>query len=271
MGGVVARAEGNAARHGRTAHAGHRLQRVEQRAIEQRRFAVERILLRRRSKLEGDQAVRVETERRALQVRQCLNEQAGANQQNCRKRDFGGGEAVAEPSAHATVQSASALLQHVVQIHLGRAPRRRDPKEQPCGDRQPDRKRQHRTIEMHTLHRKNIRRQCAVDRVHGPARTGETRHAADHRERHALREQLAQQPRAARTHRRAHGHFPLPRGRACQQQIRNIRASNQKHKADGAQKHEQSSLELRTDERVEKGDEVDAPVAHFGILLADPR
>src|SRR3981189_1035146 len=57
-----------------------------------------------------------------------------------------------------------------------------------------------------------------------PVRDEQTRGAADDREQHALGEQLANEPRPARAHRRANADFFFSRRRLREQQIRETHA-----------------------------------------------
>src|SRR5205807_7001649 len=105
----------------------------------------------------------------------------------------------------------------------------------------------------------------------GGERGGDSESAAEQRQRKAFGEQLTKQPGAARAHRRADGDFFLPRGRPGEQQIRDVRARDQQNERDRRQQDEQSRLQRRADERVEEGDETDAPVLHLGVLRGDSR
>ena len=95
--------------------------------------------------------------------------------------------------------------------------------------------------------------------------------AANRREHEALDEQLTEQPPAARAERGADRHFLLPLQRPREQQIRDVRADDHQHEEHRPEQHEQRRPQLRADERVGERDQVDAPVLHLRILLADAR
>ena len=65
------------------------------------------------------------------------------------------------------------------------------------------------------------------------------RNAADEGEQRAFRQQLANQPAAARAERRAHRELASTRRCARQQQIADVRAHHQKEETDDAEQHQQ--------------------------------
>ena len=66
----------------------------------------------------------------------------------------------------------------------------------------------------------------------------QTQNAAGHRQHHAFRKKLPDNPAASGSHRDANRNLPFPARRARQQQIGDIRAGNQQHQADRTQKNQ---------------------------------
>ena len=73
------------------------------------------------------------------------------------------------------------------------------------------------------------------------------RDAAQKCEHHAFGEQLAHHPLPSGTESRAHGHFPLPSGGTCQQQVRDVRAGNQENQQARSEQHKQSAAHIADD------------------------
>src|SRR5436309_1188147 len=86
-------------RDGRASHAGYGFERVEHRAIEQRRVVAQWIFVHWRRELERQQAPRFEPEPRMLQVEKRLNQQSRADEQHRRQGELGGGKAGPHPHA----------------------------------------------------------------------------------------------------------------------------------------------------------------------------
>ena len=76
----------------------------------------------------------------------------------------------------------------------------------------------------------------------------EAEHAAGERQHDALGQQLADDAAAAGADRRADRDLAPPAGRAHQQQVRDVRARDQQHEADGAGEHRAASAHV-ADER----------------------
>ena len=67
---------------------------------------------------------------------------------------------------------------------------------------------------------------------------------AERRQAQAFRHQLTYQASATRPERQPHGHLAVPRGRACEQQVPEVRAGNQQHQGRCAEQHEQRLAEI---------------------------
>jgi hypothetical protein len=150
-------------------------------------------------------------------------------------------------------------------------PRRRNAEERARQHGDAEGKQQNDRVDADVRNRQQVRRQDRVDAANRPHGADHANHTANERQRQAFDQQLPQQSRPARAHRRAYRNLPLSRGGASEQQVRDIRTRDEKDAADGAEQHEQTRAELRTHERVGHRQEADAPVLHLGILLSDPR
>ena len=259
-------AERDTARRAGSAHAWCRSQRLEQRAIEHNAL-LDRIFRARQRDLEGQQTIGLKPEADVLQAQQALGQQPGPDQQNRRERELHGGEAVAQAWAR-TARRARHLFQDLVQVGLRRMERRRDAEQQTGRDRQHQREQQHRRVDADFGHRQQVRRHHRVDRVHTPERREQSHGATDRRQHQTFDEQLTQQPSAAGADGGADGDLFLPRGRAREQQVRDIRGRDQQHAADRAQQHDEPGLQLRVHEEVVEIHQLDSPLLRLRILLA---
>ena len=80
---------------------------------------------------------------------------------------------------------------------------------------------------------------------------------AQHR---AFGHQLPDDPCAARAERLSHRDLPLARDRAREQQVRDVRAGDQQHEADGAEEHEERRPDISR-QRVSSGTTAIAPAS----------
>jgi hypothetical protein len=91
------------------------------------------------------------------------------------------------------------------------------------------------------------------------ARTTDRR-GADDRQDQTFDQQLPDETPASGAERRTDPHFALTGGRAGQQQVRDIRAGNQQHDADGPEQHQHPGPGRRTDQIILKRTHADEPV-----------
>jgi hypothetical protein len=214
--------------------------------------------------------VRIEPDWRALQLEQRLNEQSRADEEDGCERQFRGREAVAQSRTRRAARRTSGQPERRVQIGGG-TPRRREPEEQAGEQCHSERVDQHGRVDRHVGNRQQVRRQRAIDHADGPDRARDARGAANRRQHDALDEELPQQPAAARADRRSDGDLLLPCCRAREQQIGDVRASDQQHESDRAEQDEQRGLELRRHECLAERDQPRAPFPYFRELAAQAR
>ncbi len=95
---------------------------------------------------------------------------------------------------------------------------------------------QHGAVDAHGVEARQVRRVQPRQRPRAGPREHEPGQAAAGRQHEALGRELPQEPRAAGAERAAHRHLALARGRAREEQVRDVRARDQQHEAD---RHEQ--------------------------------
>src|SRR5205823_2109199 len=128
-----------------------------------------------------------------LQLEEALNQQARADQEHRRQRQFSGHERVAQQRPRATRRGSSSLLQHGIQIRRGGLAGRRQAEQQPRSQRDADGEQQDGGIHSEIVYRQQIRGHRRFHGTHRPGRRANARAAAQKRQQQALRQQLAQQ------------------------------------------------------------------------------
>ena len=89
-------------------------------------------------------------------------------------------------------------------------------------------------------------RHHAEQQIADPDREHQSDDAAGDREHEALGERLADQPAASGAERQPHRDLLLPRRRAAQQQVGDVRARDQQHEADHGHQHEERRAARRS-------------------------
>ena len=127
------------------------------------------------------------------------------------------------------------------------------------------------------MHRRQAGAAPLPKRLDAPERHQQTQTATGQGKQHAFREQLAGNPPASGSERGADGHLPLPRGRAREQEVGDVRAGDEQDKRDRAQQHEQRSLHIADDLLVQADQRQDtiaaaaaSPLAALAALAARP-
>ena len=151
-------------------------------------------------------------------------------------------------------RTAPTFLQRTGHRASGRLERRRRADEQPGHQRDADRERDDGAVHPHFAEARDAERLETGQRVAAPGRDEKPRHRADHRQQQAFRQQLADEPPAAGAERRPHRELALARGRACEQQVGDVRARDEQHEADGAQQQQQRGPRVFDDVAVQRGD-----------------
>ena len=115
---------------------------------------------------------------------------------------------------------------------------RRKPEDHACRHGHGKREEQHERIDGHLARTRQAGR---IGARAAPARrrraSSKPERAACQRQQHTFGHELPEQPSAAGAERRAHGKFAMARFGAGQQQVRQIRAGDEQHEADGDLQH----------------------------------
>ena len=205
-----------------------------------------------------------------------LGHQHRANHQRHGQRNLRHRKNAAQLVAACAKRAAAACLQLVHQIHAQRFSRRRKSRHHAGQARQQQREPQRAAVDGNARPARHVMRDPLRHRPqrHLQIQAGKNHPAqrAKQRQQHILRQQLAQNPHAARAQRRAHGHFRPPRQPARHLQIRHIGANHQQHKQGGA--HNQLVVHRRqvAVDDVQQRLHLRAPAAIAGrIRLCQPR
>ena len=172
-----------------------------------------------------------------LDVQEASDEQRGADQQRQRQRHLDDDEGVAQAIAHAAAAGATAaVLERAGEIACCRLQCGREAEQNACqhghGDREHHDARVHRPFNVVRNHHR--RRDGGDQGFEAAIRDEQAERRAQQAEEHALRQQLAHQPRSTGAERRPDGHLPLPAGRPREQQVGDVGARNQEHQHHGA-------------------------------------
>ena len=189
------------------------------------------VLRARQTIFQGEQVLRLEPDVGLEQFAEAANQQAGRDQEQDRERDLRDDESAAHPiPARAAAAAASAFFQSGLQLRARQLQRRHET-EQPAGDdREREREEKDAGVDRGVLRADKILRQLEQS-PQAPVRQEHARAAAGQPEDRCFRQQLPDESPAARAQRGAHGHFPLPREAAGQQQVRQVRARDQQNRS----------------------------------------
>ena len=206
--------------------------------MNERIAAGSRVGRRRQRDAEREQAVGLETDRHARQAREALEQQAGADEQHQRQRDLGDHERVAR-SAPRRRRAAAAALQRVDRRLAGGERRGDQAEDEAGGQRDREREREHAAVDgdLGSARQAAQRRRRRGRRSRTRAARRATPPVSD--EQQALAAHPARQVPAAGAEREPHRRLVRSRGRANEQQVRDVGARDQQHEADGAHQHEQ--------------------------------
>ncbi len=189
---------------------------------------------------------------------EAADQQPSADQQDQRKRQFGNHQQAAQPvprqiQTAIALSAAAAGFERGVQIHFHGAPGRREAEQHAGGQRNAERKRQHRAVDADILQARDIAGIHGAHDHKAGRGNDQSGGAAEDRQQNALGQQLPHQPLPARTQRGADGDFLFASRRARQQQVGHVGAGDQQDQRDRAEQHQQRA----------------AHVAHHLLLQAD--
>ncbi len=156
------------------------------------------------------------------------------------KRDLRGGKRRAEPGRGLGAGGLARLaLQCRRQVGPRRVDGREQAEEQARADRQRSRKQQHFRVERQLNELLRVVGQDRDDQIQRPSRDHQAGDAAEHRQDQRFGEQLHDELPPARAKRQPHRHLGGTRGRARQQQVRDVRAGDDQHQAGHAEQERQ--------------------------------
>ena len=135
------------------------------------------------------------------------------------------------------------------------AERRNQAEQEAREDRRPERKRQHTAVDLDVPEKIwKVLGQDEDEQPDAPEGEHQTDGAGDERQQQVLRQELPEQPTAVGTGRGAKGQLLLPCHTGGEQQVGDVRASNQQHEAHSAQEKRQGVLRLTEEGVVEEHD-----------------
>ena len=179
-----------------------------------------------------EQVIRLEAGRHVLQAGKALEHQAGPYEQQHGQRDLGGDERAAHPPDPGTAgRAACSFVQHLPQVELRGAQRRRQAENETGADRDREGEPENRRVQSDRKHRRQRIRGQPEQRSKGAPGQEQPDDGPQERQQHALGEQLADDARPAGPHGGPDGDLPAAGGRARQQQVRDVGAGDEKHEA----------------------------------------
>jgi hypothetical protein len=204
-------------------------------------------------------AAGVEAEVHTLQRQRGANQQAGADQQHQRQRDFRHDQQLSSAIVRDPHATAAATAQHPMRVGARGSPRWHQAEQQAAahgdGDGDADRQR----IEPGLFEARHALGREPDKGVDGDEGEEQAAGGPERRQHQALGQQLPHDPAAARAHCRSHRQFLRAHRTARQQQVGDIAAGDQQHQADGTEQDEQLLAIV--------ADEVAGEVEHRGAAL----
>ena len=130
------------------------------------------------------------------------------------------------------------MIEETVYFRARGLERRDDSEENAGDDRQQHRESEHGEIELDVLGPRDSGRPESDERFDSEMRQAKTEHRARSAEQQTLGQQLRDEPPASRAERFANRHFFLPRRRAGEHEVGDVRAGNQQNESYCGQHHE---------------------------------
>ena len=207
----------------------------------------------------GQQSLGLEARVDAAQRREALEHQARADQQDDGEGDLRDDESLAEdPRPHAGASGTRAVLERVLDVGPRAGEGRSETAEPRREHRDQEREGQDLRAQAKQGETGQICRAQRDEKRDAPSRQQEAHGASHEGQEQVLRQQLGEDPPAARAERRADGHLPHAGGAPREEQARHVRAGDEEHEAHGAEKDQERRAHLARDLGVQ-GNDLDAP------------
>jgi hypothetical protein len=188
-------------------------------------------------------AVGIEPRVHPLERDGAANQQAGAEEQQQRERDFGddqpGAQAIAEAAAG---RAAPAVAQAGLDVGARQPQRRGQAARDAAHERQRGGETERHRIDVRLLEARHVLRAPGDDGRDEPAREQQTHEGRRQRQDDAFGQQLPHDAPPAGAERRAQGDLAPARGAAGQQQVRDVAARDEQHHPDRGEQHEEPRL-----------------------------
>jgi hypothetical protein len=182
-----------------------------------------------------------------LQTDETAQQESRRDQQHEGQRDFSRRNRPAQTPPRDASGAARFLPEDLLQIRPRRLQRRCDAEHQAGKQRDRERKTEDHRVHARLLQSRDVFRQDAFEDSRTPVRDRETNAAADQPNHCALSQQLPRDARARRAEDRSDANLVAPTGRACEQQVGDVRAGDEQYEGDRAEQDERGIPHLRHD------------------------
>ena len=174
-----------------------------------------------------------------VQSHEASREQPGDDEEHERKREFGGDEHPARAAPAAARRHRARRVFERIGFGRRRLQRGPDSEEDAGRERQANRETEHAPVDAGINCGRHAGRDELQQRDDKPARGQETQRAAGKRQHDAFGQKLPDEPAAAGAECHPDRELARPRRGADQQEIRDVRARNEQHRADRADEHDE--------------------------------
>ncbi len=181
-------------------------------------------------------AARIETRVHLHERREAPDEKARAHEQREGHGDLEDDERRTK-SLGPAARASSAFFQTTVKIGLRGGNSRNQTKSQARQNRDDEREAERMAIHGDLGEARHALRYERQQKIHAPERQDQTHRASKCREQQALRQELPEEPQAARAHRDARRDFPLAIRGARQHEARHVGIGNEQDESHGAEEH----------------------------------
>ena len=253
-------------RGGGALHAGHGLQSLQQPLIERPRGILVLVAGVWKRELECQQVAGFEADVDVLQPDEAADQEAGADRQHQRQRDLGDHERALQRSAGPAGTRSLIVAQRLDQVRPRDLERRRGAEEQACDQRHGQREQHHARVHADLGDARDDQLAQRQQRAGQHDPEDDPERAAGQAEQGGLGEQLPRNPRAACAERCPNRDLTLPRRRAGQQQVGDVRERDQQQDPDRAEQQVERRAGV-ADDRLGQRHRLEAPVARSVLLL----